>query len=371
VFQFLFPWFLWALLAGASALFFYLVQNWESAKNLLYVWWFYMIPPMGKEVIIPRTLAQDHHPPALVVALATSCVDMILSLFLIWNYDWVKKVPVLGPKLIEAEDRGRERIEKTNWFKRASFIATAMFVSVPFSGAGGWFGTVFGRLMGLKPYKVLLAVFIGSTIEAFGYAIAANALVDLMEGSSIFAFISNVNILQIFAVFVVFALVVYVVRHPREAVKKSSRAVRRTFRLSENAVLKMEGLSKKTTEITIMESGRTIDNLKKLGGEVLDSVPDLQNMNVRILERGGFKIIKDVRDLSFRILKEGGEFAGETFKEGIEWTGSGTERTIGKASELTIIGMEMVIEGVEKGEYIILMTGDKVEKVFKLGKGKE
>jgi uncharacterized membrane protein len=366
IFQFLFPWVVWAILAGSSALVFYIIQNWESARNLLYVWWFYMIPPMGKEVIIPRTLSQDHHPPALVVALATSGVDMVLSLFMIWNYDWVKKVPLLGPRIKEAEARGKDKIRKTKWFSKVSFIATAMFVSVPFSGAGGWFGTVFGRLIGVKPYKVLLAVFIGSTIEAFGYALLADSLMPYLEDSSFFEWLSNLNILQVFAAFGALALIIYVVRHPREAVKKTSSAVRKTIRLSEDAVIRAEDLSRKGLTFSVKRSGDSLDLLEGVYGEVLEGLPHLAGGRLRILDRDNREIVSSLEKTGIEVLKETGSLTSKTLKGGVRSTGEGFDRTARVLSKATVIGLDVAKEGVDKGEYLVLMVGGEVEKVIKV-----
>jgi uncharacterized membrane protein len=366
IFQFIGPWILWAILAGGSALVFYLIQNWESAKNLLYVWWFYMIPPMGKEVIIPRTLSQDHHPPALVVALATSGVDMVLSLFMIWNYDWVKKVPVLGPRIVEAEERGRERMKKTRWFSKVSFIATAMFVSVPFSGAGGWFGTVFGRLIGVKPYKVLLAVFIGSTVEAFGYALLADSLMPYLEDSSFFEWLSNVNILQFFAAFGMLALLIYVVRHPREAVRKTSTGIRKSIEISEKAVLKAEDLGSRGLEFSVMRSSEAIDLLSDMYDHVLGSIPVVMGDDIRIIDGRDGQIISDLRESSIDALRETNLIARESIKESLH----NTEKTAGMTSHLlskyTLVGLEVMKEGAREGEFLVLMAGDSVEKVVRI-----
>lgn len=368
IFQFIFPWVLWAILAGGSALIFYIIQNWESAKNLLYVWWFYMIPPMGKEVIIPRTLAQDHHPPALVVAFATSGVDMVLSLFLIWNYDWVKKIPILGPKLNEAEERGRERIKKTRWFSKVSFIATALFVSVPFSGAGGWFGTVFGRLMGVKPYKVLLAVFIGSSIEAVAYALAANVLVDLMEGSSVFIWISNVNIMQIFAGFAIISLVIYSVRHPREAVTRTSKVMRKSIDMSEKAVMKAEGLSRDTTRFSVMGARRTVDDIRKMEDDLLEGLPGVPFTDIKILDGLDREEIRSLKDLGLSTYKGSRSFARKSLDKGMDAIEETADSTMDKASRLTIVGLDLMKDGIDEGEYLILMAEDRVEKVLKVPK---
>lgn len=366
VFQFISPWILWLILAASSALFFYTVQNWESARNLLYVWWFYMIPPMGKEVIIPKTLAETHHPPALVVALTTSVVDMILSLFLIWNYDWVKRLPVLGPKLEETEERGRERIEKTNWFSRVSFVATSMFVMVPFSGAGGVGGTVFGRLMGVKPYKVLLAVFIGSTIEALAFALLADSLMVYLEGSSFFVWFSNINILQIFAAFVMLGLILYVVRHPKEAVKRSSEVARKTIEISEKALIRSEGLSRKGREFSVMSSEEIIDDFKDVYDDVLDSIPHVLNDRVSIVDGNKGLIFSSLRKMGIDVLKGSGDFTSKKMKEGVRTTGKGTDTAVDLFSKATLVGLHAVKDGIDEGEYLILLVEDRVESVVKI-----
>ena len=53
----------------------------------------YFFPPLGKETIIPAGLAAGINP--IFMALSIAFVDIIVSLFLIWNYDLVKKIPIL------------------------------------------------------------------------------------------------------------------------------------------------------------------------------------------------------------------------------------------------------------------------------------
>ncbi len=360
IFQFFAPWVLWAILASSSALFFYMVQNWESAKNLLYVWFFYMIPPMGKEVIIPKILAETHHPPALVVAFTTAVVDMIISLFLIWNYDWVKRIPVLGKKLEETELRGRERIRKTRWFSKASFVATAFFVFIPFSGAGGFGGTVLGRLMGVKPYKVLLAVAIGASIEALLYAFLADIFLVYLEGSSFFIWFSNINILQIFGAFVMLALITYVVRHPKEAVVKTSIALRTSIDVSENAVLKMEGMSKDTTHFSVMEAKKTLFKMRGLEDDVMGEILGNEYSPLKVLDTVDDRIL----NVMTGVRKDSRDLAREFIDESMVVTGDIADKTLETGSKISIIGHATLKEGVERSEYIILMVEDHVERIF-------
>ena len=69
----------------------------------------YFFPPLGKESVIPigvsggeltipiinqHIVVPSIYP--LVMALTIAFVDIIVALFLLWNYDLAKKIPLVG-----------------------------------------------------------------------------------------------------------------------------------------------------------------------------------------------------------------------------------------------------------------------------------
>ena len=122
----------------------------------------YFFPPLGKESIIPAGVALGIHP--VVMALSIAFVDVVVALFLVWNYDLAKKIPIIGKFMIKVEEKGNTAEEKYGWIKPLRFIGIVLFVMVPFQGSGGLVGSIVGRLFGMKPWNTFFAICLGAII---------------------------------------------------------------------------------------------------------------------------------------------------------------------------------------------------------------
>lgn len=120
----------------------------------------YFFPPLGKESVIPTGVGLGIHP--LAMALSIAFVDIIVALFLLWNYDLAKRIPLVGKFMIKVENIGKSSSEKYSWFKSLRFIGVVLFVMVPFQGSGGLVGSILGRLIGMKPINTFFAISIGA-----------------------------------------------------------------------------------------------------------------------------------------------------------------------------------------------------------------
>ena len=148
-------------IAGIVILILYLALDWESFKNLGGIMLAYFLPPLGKESLIPTGILALHLNPALV-ALSIAFIDIVSGLFLMWNFDLAKKIPVVGKWIINFEKTGAQILKKRRWVKRLAFFGLVLFVMFPFQGSGGVGATILGRIMGFKPFKVWSAVIIGA-----------------------------------------------------------------------------------------------------------------------------------------------------------------------------------------------------------------
>ncbi|MDG6219211.1 MAG: small multi-drug export protein [Candidatus Thermoplasmatota archaeon] len=154
----------------------------------------YFFPPFGKETIIPigifggeisvpfsSDLVVITPINPIVMALSIAFVDIIVALFLLWNYDLAKKIPLVGLFIEKIERVGKKSSSKYSWVIPLRFIGIILFVMVPFQGSGGLVASIVGRFMGMKPLNTFLAILIGSVV-----------------GCSLIAFFSDI----IFSVFV-------------------------------------------------------------------------------------------------------------------------------------------------------------------------
>ncbi|KYK29588.1 MAG: hypothetical protein AYK23_01615 [Candidatus Proteinoplasmatales archaeon SG8-5] len=151
----------------------------------------YFISPFGKEVLIPTAviaLLTLHGPnqAALDILLVTSTVvfvDVMCSLFLLWNLDLLKHIPRIGRLIARVEKFGRARMRKSRRRRRHSFIALTSYMALPFQGSGGIVSTIVGMVIGMRKRRVWLAVWIGSIAGSLTIALvsfyAGQILIDV------------------------------------------------------------------------------------------------------------------------------------------------------------------------------------------------
>ena len=137
----------------------------------------YFFPPLGKETIIPGGIIAGINP--IVMAFSIAFVDIIVALFLVWNYDLAKKVPLIGNFIRKVEIIGRKSSSKYNWMKPLRFIGIMLFVMVPFQGSGGLVGSIVGRLIGMKPWNIFFAISTGSVAGCLMIAYFADVILSI------------------------------------------------------------------------------------------------------------------------------------------------------------------------------------------------
>lgn len=155
----------------------------------------YFFPPLGKETIIPTGIALGINP--LVMALSIAFVDIIVALFLIWNYDLAKKIPIVGKFMIKVENIGKNSSDKYSWITPLRFIGIVLFVMIPFQGSGGMVGSIVGRFIGMKPWNTFLAITIGSITGCVTIAFFADAILSIFSKNIIQGMLIIITILII------------------------------------------------------------------------------------------------------------------------------------------------------------------------------
>ena len=179
-------------IAGLVILILYLLIDSKSSGKLFFLMFAYFFPPLGKESVIPigvsggeltipiinqHIVVPSIYP--LVMALTIAFVDIIVALFLLWNYDLAKKIPLVGKFMIKVENIGKSSSEKYSWIKPLRFIGIVLFVMVPFQGSGGLVGSIVGRLIGMKPWNTFFAISIGAITGCLLIAYFANVILSV------------------------------------------------------------------------------------------------------------------------------------------------------------------------------------------------
>lgn len=132
----------------------------------------YLLPPAGKETVIPVGIALGI--PWWYMALAIVAVDLIASLFMVLNFDLLYRVPWLGPLLSDLTKKTRQLLLTHRWLASLWFFAIVLMVMVPVLGSGGVRGSIAGRLLGLPTLFTILAIAAGSLIGCFGIALGSD-----------------------------------------------------------------------------------------------------------------------------------------------------------------------------------------------------
>lgn len=198
------------IIAFFGFLILYIFVDSESLGKLYLLMFAYFIPPLGKESIIPIGVKGGKLPvpfsdnlaviPSIdpfVMAFSIAFVDIVVALFLVWNYDLAKKIPLIGKFIEKVEIIGKTSSDKYSWVIPLRFLGIILFVMVPFQGSGGVVGSILGRLIGMKPWNTFIAISIGSIIGCSLIAYFADRILSLFE----------TNFLQFLLVFIIILII--------------------------------------------------------------------------------------------------------------------------------------------------------------------
>ena len=204
----------------------HLVGQGSSSFKLIALMFVYFIPPLGKETLIPlgisggtidipflnQTVVVPSIDP-LIMAISIAFVDIMVALFLVWNYDLAKTIPLVGDFMVKVENIGKRSSDKYGWVKPLRFIGIVLFVMVPFQGSGGLVGSILGRLIGMKPQNTFLAITIGSLVGCTLIAFFADAILDVLVTNFLYGIL-------IIIVLLVIGIMIFV---SKKALNKNSR----------------------------------------------------------------------------------------------------------------------------------------------------
>jgi uncharacterized membrane protein len=176
----------------------------------------YFFPPLGKESVIPigifggeiqvpiinKAVTISPIDP-LVMALSIAFVDIIVALFLLWNFDLAKKIPLVGKFITKIEELGQVSSDKYGWLKPLRFIGIVLFVMVPLQGSGGLVGSIVGRLIGMKPINTFFAICVGAIVGCTLIAYFADLIIDIFQNNFVLGLIIVIILVAIgFMIFV-------------------------------------------------------------------------------------------------------------------------------------------------------------------------
>ncbi len=151
-------------IAGAMVIFFWFAGH-DIYTKYATVFSIYSFMPLGGAVAaIPAGLKLGIPPVGLISFIIFT--DGVLALFLVWNFDYAKKIPGLGKLVERAEENGEKAIRKYKWAKRFGFVGLVVLVMFPLQWTGSAVGSMVGRLIGMTPLMTWLAVIVGTFIRS-------------------------------------------------------------------------------------------------------------------------------------------------------------------------------------------------------------
>jgi hypothetical protein len=135
----------------------------------------YMLPPAGKETVIPIGIALGI--PWWYMALSIAMIDVETGLFMALNFDLAYRIPYLGPLLSDLMKKTAAFIAAHRWLAGLWVFAIILMVSVPFFGSGGIRGSVAGKILGLSTQQTFLAIVAGALTGCFAMALGSDAAI--------------------------------------------------------------------------------------------------------------------------------------------------------------------------------------------------
>jgi uncharacterized membrane protein len=206
VFKILFPLALWIGSLPVA----HILMSANDANQWFTLEWFYLVPPLGKEFIIPMGIEDGYSPIAM--ALTVAFVDLWVGMIISWNYWYLEKIPKIGDYLKKTEKKGAALMNKSPGRSKGVWWGIVAIGLIPLIGAGGFLGSLIGRFIGMRPGPVIAAVTLGSFLAGLLYAYATEALVA--------AFQKNPYIAATIVVIIVVGVVIAFFLHKRAKAKR-------------------------------------------------------------------------------------------------------------------------------------------------------
>ncbi len=138
----------------------------------------YLLPPAGKETVIPLGIALGI--PWWYMAVSIAMIDVETGLFMALNFDLAYRLPFIGPVLSDLTKKTRQFITRHRWLLSLWFFAIVLMVMVPLFGSGGVRGSIAGKLLGMNTLLVFLAILAGALIGCFGIALGSDAILGYL-----------------------------------------------------------------------------------------------------------------------------------------------------------------------------------------------
>lgn len=137
----------------------------------------YLIPPFGKESIIPIALGLGY--PIWLICFGIILMDMMSSILIALNFDLLEKIPFVGDLIRRFMDGANSIRKKKPWIEQLSHLGLLIFMYIPSQGSGATNTTILGRLFGMRVRTVFWIVTVGSILSTLSVAFGTAAVIEL------------------------------------------------------------------------------------------------------------------------------------------------------------------------------------------------
>jgi len=91
-------------------------------------------------------------------------MDTMVAMFVAFHIGIIFRLPWVGPRIQSIISDSQFILRKQPWIRRTAFIGLVGFVIFPTSTTGSVGGSIFGRLLGMKRWRVVVAILVGSIL---------------------------------------------------------------------------------------------------------------------------------------------------------------------------------------------------------------
>lgn len=175
----------------------------------------YLVPPFGKETIIPAALiggatvatliagiigipidpSEITGFPLWVVVLAIVAMDIAVAAFITFNFDLLLKIPVVGNWLRWIMQGADNIIKSKKWIRDLSSAGLLLFMYIPLQGSGAITTSVIARLLNYPPMLAIGLVTFGSLLSSLTVALGISSIIKLWEVNPLLAILEVVAII--------------------------------------------------------------------------------------------------------------------------------------------------------------------------------
>ncbi|MDR3101736.1 MAG: small multi-drug export protein [Methanocalculaceae archaeon] len=153
----------------------------------------YVLPPLGKETIIPTAIAVLGISPWIICS-GIILTDIASCMIIILNFDLLEKIPFVGGLVHKLMDSANKNRKKSPWVERLSHPGLLIFMYIPMQGSGAVTTTILGQLFGMRMRTVFGIVTAGSMLSTLSIAVIAIIGVRLWEKNCWYAVVAVVGV---------------------------------------------------------------------------------------------------------------------------------------------------------------------------------